>query len=76
MKTEVKEQLVIRLKRIEGQIRAVQRMIEEDIQDQKQVMMQLSALISSLENTKIVIVEEFTKEKILASIESLSDLLK
>lgn len=76
MKQEVRDQLINRLKRIEGQVKAVQRMIEEDTNEPKQVLTQLTAVISSLETTKIALVEEYTKEKIMASLESLSDLLK
>jgi len=76
MKQEIKEQLINRLKRIEGQVKAVQRMIEDDKVEAKQTLMQLTAVISSLETTKIALVEEYTKEKIMASLESLSDLLK
>lgn len=76
MKQEAKEQLVNRLKRIEGQIKAVQRMLDEGVAEPKQVMMQLSAVISSLENAKIAMVEEYTREKILSSLDTLSELLK
>lgn len=76
MKQEVRDQLINRLKRIEGQVKAVQRMIEEDTNEPKQVLTQLTAVISSLETTKIALVEEYTKEKIMASLDSLSDLLK
>lgn len=76
MKEEVRDQLINRLKRIEGQVKAVQRMIEEDKNEPKQVLTQLTAVISSLETTKIALVEEYTKEKIMSSLESLSDLLK
>lgn len=76
MKKEIKEQLINRLKRIEGQVKAVQRMIDEDTVEPKQTLMQLTAVISSLETTKIALVEEYTKDKIMSSLESLSDLLK
>lgn len=76
MKQEVRDQLINRLKRIEGQVKAVQRMIEEESNEPKQVLTQLTAVISSLETTKIALVEEYTKEKIMASLDSLSDLLK
>lgn len=76
MKKEVTDQLVNRLKRIEGQVKAVQRMLEDDKIEPKQTLMQLSAVISSLETTKIALVEEYTKDKIMASLDSLSDLLK
>ena len=76
MKKEVTDQLVNRLKRIEGQVKAVQRMLEDGKTEPKQTLMQLSAVISSLETTKIALVEEYTKDKIMASLESLSDLLK
>ncbi|WKZ24240.1 MAG: metal-sensing transcriptional repressor [Candidatus Dojkabacteria bacterium] len=76
MKQEVREQLVNRLKRSEGQVKAVQRMIDDPKTEVKQILIQLSAVISSLENTKIALIEEHTKDKIMASLENLSDLLK
>lgn len=76
MKQEIKEQLINRLKRIEGQVKAVQRMVDDDKIEAKQTLMQLTAVISSLETTKIALVEEYTKDKIMASLESLSELLK
>jgi DNA-binding FrmR family transcriptional regulator len=76
VRQEAKEQVNNRLKRIEGQIKGIQRMVEEEKAEPKQVLIQLSAVIASLENTKISLVEEYTREKILASIDTLSDLLK
>jgi DNA-binding FrmR family transcriptional regulator len=76
MKKEVTDQLVNRLKRIEGQVKAVQRMLEDEKVEPKQTLMQLTAVISSLETTKIALVEEYTKDKIMASLDSISDLLK
>jgi DNA-binding FrmR family transcriptional regulator len=76
MKQEVKEQLINRLKRIEGQVRAVQKMIDDDNTEAKQTLMQLTAVISSLETTKIALVEEYTKARVMASLESMSELLK
>lgn len=76
MQQEVKEKIINRLRRIEGQIRAIQKMVEEEKVEQKQVLIQVSAATSSLENTKIALIEQYTKEKIMASIDSLSDMLK
>jgi DNA-binding FrmR family transcriptional regulator len=76
VKQETKDQFINRLKRIEGQVKAVQRMIDEEKSEPKQVLIQFSAIIASLENTKISLVEEYTREKILASLDSLSDMLK
>lgn len=75
MKKESKDAIINRLKRSEGQIKGVQRMVDEDA-EAKQIMIQLSAVIASLENAKIALVEEYTKEKLMASIETLSELLK
>lgn len=76
MKQETKEQVVTRLKRIEGQLRAVQKMVEEDTLPPKQVLIQVTAIISSLESSKIMLVEEYTKDQIMASLENLSELLR
>lgn len=76
MNKEARDALLNRLKRCEGQLKAVQRMLEDEKQDPKQIMIQVSAAIASLENTKISLVEEFTKDKLIASIQTLSELLK
>ncbi|WKZ29839.1 MAG: metal-sensing transcriptional repressor [Candidatus Dojkabacteria bacterium] len=76
MTPETVEQIKNRFKRSEGQLKAVIKMIEEGSGDPKQVMIQLSAVISSLENAKIQLVEEYTKATIIKSISGISDLLK
>jgi DNA-binding FrmR family transcriptional regulator len=73
---DVVEQVRKRFNRSEGQLRAVMKMIEEGQADPKTVISQLNAVISSLENAKIFLVEEYTKKKIFESINNLSDLLK
>ncbi len=76
MKKETKEQMITRLKRIEGQLRAVQKMLEEEKLPPKQILIQVTAIISSLESSKITLVEEYTKDQVMASLENLSELLR
>jgi len=47
---ETKEQLIKRLKRIEGQVRGVQSMLEEE-RDCREIMQQLSAVSSAVKST-------------------------
>ena len=57
---EEKRKIVQRLRRIEGQIRGLQRMIEEG-KDCEDVLIQLSAVKSAMENLGIVILESYLK---------------
>jgi len=72
---ENQEKLLMRIKRIEGQVRGIARMIEAR-QDPRQIVIQISAIAAALDTIKIHIVEEATKKKLLESIETLSELLK
>ncbi len=54
---EVKEDLVKRLKRLEGQVRGVQRMLEED-RDCKEVIQQLAAIRSATHQASVVVIRE------------------
>lgn len=70
-----KDNIKNRFKRSEGQLNAIIKMIDNET-DPKQVMIQISALLSSLENAKIQLIEEYTRERVLKAIEGISDLLK
>ena len=47
---ETKENLILRLKRIEGQVRGVQAMLNEE-RDCKEIMQQLTAIHSAVQST-------------------------
>jgi CsoR family transcriptional regulator, copper-sensing transcriptional repressor len=55
---EVKSDLLVRLRRTEGQVRGIQRMIEED-RDCQEVLQQLSAVRSALLNTSTALARHF-----------------
>ncbi|MDN5341340.1 metal-sensitive transcriptional regulator [Oceanotoga sp. DSM 15011] len=56
--------IINRLKRIEGQVRGLQKMVEEDRQC-SEVLTQLSAITGALEKTAEQIVKQYTKGCIL-----------
>ncbi|SNR69146.1 metal-sensitive transcriptional regulator [Desulfurobacterium atlanticum] len=67
---EEKRKIIQRLKRIEGQIRGLQRMIEEG-NNCEDVLIQLSAVKNAMENLGIVILESYLKHCVFKD-ESLS----
>lgn len=75
--SEVKGDLQRRLKRIEGQVRGVQRMLDED-RDCQAVLQQLAAIRSAVQQTSLVLVRAHATECLLhpapgASAEQLVD---
>lgn len=56
-----KKNLIHRLHRIEGQIRGIQKMIQED-RDCLDIITQVSASLSALENVSLIILEQHIKE--------------
>jgi CsoR family transcriptional regulator, copper-sensing transcriptional repressor len=61
-----KEQIVARLRRIEGQVRGIQRMIEGD-RDCEDIVMQLMAVRGALEKTSLLIVSRQMERCLLDS---------
>ncbi|WP_456397069.1 metal-sensitive transcriptional regulator [Desulfurobacterium sp.] len=57
---EEKKKVIKRLKRIEGQIRGLQRMIEEG-EHCEDVLIQLSAVKSALESLSVAVTESYLK---------------
>jgi len=57
MSTEVKADLVRRLKRLEGQVRGVQKMLDET-RDCLEILQQLSAIRSAAHQTSLVLIRE------------------
>ncbi len=55
---EIKSELLVRLRRIEGQVRGVQRMLEED-RDCQDVLQQLAAVRSALHNASLVFARSY-----------------
>lgn len=55
---ETKEQLIKRLKRIEGQVRGVQSMLNEE-RDCREIMQQLSAVSSAVKSTSRTFFQDY-----------------
>lgn len=56
--TETKETLILRLKKIEGQIRGVQAMLNEE-RDCREIMQQLGAIHSAVQSTSRVFLQDY-----------------
>ncbi|MCX6055342.1 MAG: metal-sensitive transcriptional regulator [Chloroflexi bacterium] len=65
---ETKEKLVQRLKKIEGQVRGVQVMLNEE-RDCREIMQQLSAIHSSIQSTSRVFLQDYASN-CLANLEN------
>jgi len=76
MRKDSKGKLINRLSRIAGQLEAVKKMLLNADKTPKEVLSQFNAVISGLESAKIILVEEYTRDSILKSIDNLSELLK
>ena len=66
--SEMKGQLVQRLKRIEGQVRGVQAMLQDE-RDCREIMQQLAAIHSAVQSTSRVFFQEYASA-CLAGLES------
>ncbi len=64
-----------RLHRIEGQLRGVERLIEEG-EDVQKVLMQMEAIISSLQSAKLELVKAEMKKTLLAQLDNVVSMLK
>ena len=56
--TESKDKLIQRLKRIEGQVRGVQTMLEEE-RDCREIMQQLAAIHSAVQSTSRTFLQDY-----------------
>jgi len=63
-----KDQMLIRLKRAEGQLRGIQKMIQED-RYCIEVLQQISAVQSATENVAIALLENHTRKFVKNAIE-------
>jgi CsoR family transcriptional regulator, copper-sensing transcriptional repressor len=64
-----------RLHRIEGQIRGVERMVDNGEETQK-ILIQIEAIISSLQSAKLDMVKTEMKRALLAQLETTVSMLK
>ena len=64
-----------RLHRIEGQIRGIERLVESE-SDTEKIVIQLQAVISSLESVKLQLVKDEVRRKLLEDLDRTVDLLK
>jgi CsoR family transcriptional regulator, copper-sensing transcriptional repressor len=55
---EIKQQMLSRLRRIEGQVRGVQNMIDEE-RDCQEILQQLSAIRSAVQGTSVIFLQEY-----------------
>lgn len=55
---ETKENLILRLKKIEGQVRGVQAMLNEE-RDCKEIMQQLTAIHSAVQSTSRIFLQDY-----------------
>jgi len=61
---ETKENLVRRLKRIEGQVRGVQAMLDEE-RDCQEIMQQLTAIHSAVQSTSRIFLQDYATNCLL-----------
>lgn len=62
--TEVKEDLQRRLRRIEGQVRGIQRMVDEE-RDCRDIIQQLNAVHAAVQNASRLFVRAYAKDCLL-----------
>lgn len=67
MQTDLKKSILLRLRRIEGQVRGVQRMIEED-EECGEIMNQIAAIKSAVNHVGILFFENHARDCIFRSI--------
>jgi DNA-binding FrmR family transcriptional regulator len=64
-----KTQLINRLKRIEGQVRGIQRMIQED-RYCVDILVQIAAIKSAIEQVALVLIEDHTRHCVSQAIQN------
>lgn len=64
--TKVKQNLTIRLRRIGGQVRGVEQMIEEN-RDCREILQQLSSIRSAMQGATLSFMREYTRQCILST---------
>lgn len=68
MQTELQKRVISRLRRIEGQVRGVQRMIEEDA-DCGDILNQIAAIKAAVHHAGIILFESHAQECIAKSLQ-------
>lgn len=68
MQTETRKKVIARLKRIEGQVRGVQRMIAEEA-DCGEILNQIAAIKSAVHHAGVIMFENHAQECISKSLE-------
>lgn len=58
---KVKESLLVRLRRIEGQVRGIQRMVEEE-RDCHEILQQVSAVRAAMSNASVELVRSYANQ--------------
>lgn len=58
---QVRKEVLLRLRRIEGQVRGIQRMVEED-RDCRDVVQQLAAIKASIASLNTLVAETYARE--------------
>lgn len=66
--TAVKTDLKNRLRRVEGQVRGVQRMLDED-RDCREIVQQLTAIRSAVQNARLQFMRTYARECLLQGVE-------
>lgn len=61
---QVKEKLVSRLKRIEGQVRGIQNMVEQE-RNCQEILQQLTAVRSAVQSASLILLEEYMSDCVL-----------
>ncbi|MEN6482626.1 MAG: metal-sensitive transcriptional regulator [Anaerolineaceae bacterium] len=65
----VKQKVILRLRRIEGQVRGVQAMVDQE-RDCQEVLQQLQAIRSAVYSTSLVILKEYMNDCLLNQVET------
>ena len=63
--TDAKDALKLRLRRVEGQMRGVQKMVDED-RDCQEILQQLAAIRSAVQNASEFFLRTYAKECLVA----------
>ncbi|HRI05413.1 MAG TPA: metal-sensing transcriptional repressor [Candidatus Dojkabacteria bacterium] len=64
-----------RLHRIEGQVRGVEKLVENG-EDTQKILIQIEAIISSLQSTKLELIKSDMKNALMAQLDSVVSMLK
>jgi len=68
METEIRRKIISRLRRIEGQVRGVQRMVEEEA-DCGEILNQIAAIKSAVHHAGVLMFENHAQECIARSLQ-------